>query len=137
MFFEDNVNSLSEISLILFTWSITTFIFELPTGIWADVFSRKKLIVFSRLLKAGGIAIWFVHPFLLGFILGAILWGLSTALESGAFSALIYDELEVQNSVRLFSRINGMMFASGIFAGLVANASSAFVLYHFDSYNFL
>lgn len=74
-------------------FELTIFLCEIPTGVVADVFSRKLSVTLSYFLA--GVAFLLtslsVHFWLLA--LGAIVWGISETFLSGAREAWIADEL--------------------------------------------
>ncbi len=82
--------TLSTISLVFFTLSASVMVLEIPGGIFADRVSLKYVLVFSRLLKLLAFTVIFIEPTFAGFILGAILWGGASALDSGAFQAYVF-----------------------------------------------
>jgi len=64
-----------------------------PSGAWADVVDRRRLLVLSAVLLAAAFVVWTLVPGYAGFAIGFALWGLSSAIESGTFESLLYDEL--------------------------------------------
>ncbi|GAA3571096.1 MFS transporter [Kribbella ginsengisoli] len=112
LLFTDHGLSATEVSSLFIIWSTTAFLLEVPSGAWADVFSRRKLLVLGSLIRGLGFAGWIVVPSYAGFALGFVLWGISSALISGTFEALVYDELAARG-------------AAGRYAGLIGRAKSA------------
>ncbi len=104
-------------------WSLTSFVFEVPSGAWADTVGRRGLLVLSGLIYAVGFASWVVWPAYLGFALGFVLWGLSSAIMSGTFEALLYDELAARSATDEYPRIIGWANATAMSANLVATLS--------------
>jgi len=83
--------SLSNLSIILGLYALTVIILELPTGIMADIFGRKKTFCMSLVISAiSFIVILFGHglPIL---CIGMMLYGFNRALSSGSFDALFID----------------------------------------------
>ncbi|MCG8569822.1 MAG: MFS transporter [Spirochaetes bacterium] len=81
------------ISIILALWSASVVILEIPSGILADKFSRKWLMVLGCLIHSLGIFIWFLMPNIWGFTIGFFCWGIEEAFSSGSEEALLYDNL--------------------------------------------
>lgn len=92
--FSEKGLSLSEISLLLMIWSVPLILLEIPSGILADIWSRKNLVLIGTALHAACFAVWiFADGFLL-FAIGFVLWGISEAMISGALEALLFDSLK-------------------------------------------
>ena len=74
-------------------FEITIFLCEIPTGVVADVYSRKLSVTLSYLLAGIAFLITgFSTPFIF-LALGAVVWGISETFLSGAREAWIADEL--------------------------------------------
>ena len=58
LLFADHGISASHISVLFIIWSTTSFVFEVPSGAWADSFDRRHLLVVSALVYAAGFATW-------------------------------------------------------------------------------
>lgn len=106
MFFNDSGLSDTEISVLLAIWSTTLVVFEVPSGAYADRFSRRSCLVLSTVLQAVGYASWVLFPSFYGFALGFVLWGLGGTLQSGSFEALLYDGLAANGDERLYGALN-------------------------------
>ena len=52
LMFEAGGLTLAQISLLLAIWSVPAVIMEIPTGILADRWSRKKMLLLGQILKA-------------------------------------------------------------------------------------
>jgi MFS family permease len=76
---------------------LTVFVFEVPTGIVADVYSRRLSTVVGILVM--GLAIVFVGlvPEAWAVILGWSVWGFGYTFTSGATDAWLADEIGVEN----------------------------------------
>lgn len=48
----------AEISSLFAIWSVTGFALEVPSGLWADVYSRRRLLAVAPVLPAAGYALW-------------------------------------------------------------------------------
>lgn len=87
----DKGATLSNLSLILGLYAFTVVVLELPTGIIADVFGRKKSFCLSIIVS---IVSFFILLFGRGFIvlsIGMMFYGFNRALASGSFDALFID----------------------------------------------
>ncbi|WP_433626295.1 MFS transporter [Nocardia sp. CA-120079] len=134
--FADHGLSTGQISSLLAMWSATAFLFEVPSGAWADTVSRRGLLVTSGVLLTAGFTCWTVLPTYLGFAAGFVLWGTSGALVSGTFEALLYDELVARNEQRAYPRIIGYARAASE-AAIVIAILAATPLYIWGGYPLL
>jgi MFS family permease len=120
----------AEISSLFVIWSVVGFVLEIPSGAWADTYSRRRLLVLAAVLRGIGFATWTVWPSYPGFALGFVLWGLSGAMSSGAQEALLYDELAALGAGERYPRVLGRATTVGLLAMMAATAlaSPALVL---------
>lgn len=124
--------SLVEIGLLESIFHLTSMTMELPTGLVADRFGRKK----SRLLSAfmAFISACFLlnaHSFT-ALAIGFILSALSFNLESGAGDALVYDTLIEGDAEDRYYKVRGIQevaFQSARGFGLIAGGFVAQVSY--------
>lgn len=87
----DKGASLSNLSVILGIYALSVILLELPTGIMADVFGRKKTFILSLIIFTLSFSLLLIGR---GFIILCIvmmLYGLAKALASGSFDALFID----------------------------------------------
>ncbi|MGB4439535.1 MAG: MFS transporter [Sedimentibacter sp.] len=83
--------SLSNLSIILGLYALTVVLLELPTGIMADIFGRKKTFCMSLIISAiSFLVILFGRGFQI-LCIGMMLYGFNRALASGSFDALFID----------------------------------------------
>lgn len=97
-------------------WSVTSFVSEVPSGALADSVSRRLLLFFSGLLYLGCFTSWLVFPSYWGFLLGFVLWGLSSSLLSGTFEALLYDELVASGDAASYNKVRTRAETAGVVA---------------------
>lgn len=81
-------------SLLIAVWAFTVLCLEIPSGILADVWNKKNVLIIGQSAKFLASCIWMISESLPLFILGCILWGIHESFCSGALEALLYEELE-------------------------------------------
>ncbi|WP_307873806.1 MULTISPECIES: MFS transporter [unclassified Frankia] len=123
--FADAGVSPAGISVLFALWSAASFLVEIPSGVWADVVSRRLLVILAPLLEAAGYALWVVFPVFWSFAAGFVLLGAGTALRSGTLQALVYAEVDRVGAAGAYARLSGRAQAFGGAAELVATALAA------------
>ncbi|MGW1341661.1 MFS transporter [Kribbella sp. NPDC002412] len=125
LLFADHGLSAAQISILFVIWSTTAFVLEVPSGAWADTYSRRKLLVLGALISALGYTAWITVPSFAGFALGFVLWGVSSALISGTFEAFVYDELAARDCTDKYAGLLGRARSASLIANLAATALAA------------
>ncbi|KAA3643047.1 MAG: MFS transporter [Chloroflexi bacterium] len=106
-----------QLVLVGTTLEATVFLFEIPTGVVADVYSRRLSIIVGGLLVGLGFMIEGFAPLFAVVLLSQVVWGLGWTFISGANSAWISDEVGVQRATPLFLR-GGQLGLLGNLAGI-------------------
>ncbi|MFN3240321.1 MAG: MFS transporter [Planctomycetota bacterium] len=94
LFFADHGMSAGEYGEILTAYYLTMFVAEVPTGVLADRFGARRMLVIGPGLLAAGFAtfvLWRDYP---GFVLGEILLGLGHSVLSGPPTVVLYETLK-------------------------------------------
>jgi len=119
--YEASVAGLTPVQLILVgtTLEIAVFVCEVPTGIVADVYSRKLSVIIGYILMGLGFLVEGFLPAFLPILLAQVIWGLGYTFTSGATQAWISDEIGEDDANKLFIRATQIgLFASLIGVGL-------------------
>jgi MFS family permease len=133
LLFADHGVDSGRISLLFIIWALTSFLCEIPSGAWADTFDRRRLLVLSAAIYAGGFSAWMVWQTFTGFALGFVCWGLSSALMSGTFESMVYDELVERGARGRYAALIGWAQSTALVANLSATAAAA-GLFHLGGY---
>lgn len=80
------------------------FIGEVPTGIVADVYSRRLSVIIGLFLTGIGFIIEGMYPVFGAILLAQIVWGIGFTFVSGAKEAWIADEIGEKLAARAFLR---------------------------------
>lgn len=123
--YEATVAGLTPVQLILVgtALEISAFVFEVPTGIVADVYSRRLSIIIGYVLMGLGFLVEGFFPAFLPILLAQIIWGLGYTFTSGATQAWITDEIGEEDANKLFLRGT----QTGLFASLVGMGAAVLV----------
>ena len=83
---------------------VTAFIFEIPTGIVADTYSRRLSVIIGTFLFGIGFIVEAAVPVFGVILLAQVIWGTAWTFISGAHSAWITDEVGVDEVGPVFLR---------------------------------
>ncbi|MGW3789121.1 MFS transporter [Micromonospora chokoriensis] len=128
VFFADIGLSVGQISSLFVIWSAAGILFEVPSGAWADVVSRRLLLCLAPLVSAAGFALWVLVPSYPAFALGFLLWGAGGALVSGALEALVWTELDRLGAVDRYARVLGRSRTAGVLGVVLSGVLAGPVL---------
>lgn len=119
LLYQVSVVGLDALQLVLVgtALEVTVFVCEIPTGVLADVKSRKLSIVIGIALIGVGFIIEGSLPSFGAVVLGQMLWGLGHTFTSGATQAWIVDEIGEQQASAAFVR-GAQMNQLGGFVGI-------------------
>jgi DHA3 family tetracycline resistance protein-like MFS transporter len=123
--YEATVAGLTPLQLVLVgtTVELSIFIFEVPTGVVADVYSRRLSIIIGYLLMGVGFLVEGLFPSFLPILLAQVIWGLGYTFTSGATQAWITDEIGEQPANKLFLRATQV----GLFASLIGMGAATLI----------
>ena len=96
--------SLVEIGIAETVFHITSLIFEIPSGVLADVFGRKKMLIVSTIMRMIGNVIMIISNDLFTVCLSIAFHALSYNFSSGTGDALAYDSLKLAEMEDKFER---------------------------------
>lgn len=107
LFWQENGLSLTQIMILQSLYSIAIIIFEVPSGIFADVFGKKNSLLFSVIFFIISSYIYYLGHNFSQFLIAEIFWALSLAFLSGADSAFIFDTLKDLKKENLYKKVWG------------------------------
>jgi MFS transporter, DHA3 family, tetracycline resistance protein len=97
---------------------LSVFVFEIPTGIVADVYSRRLSVIIGVFLIGAGFLLEGRLALFVPILLAQILWGTGYTFTSGALNAWITEEIGEDNAGQAFLR--GMKYEQqGSFCGVL------------------
>lgn len=120
---------LSPLQLVLVgtTLEVACFLFEIPTGIVADLYSRRLSVIIGFVLIGVGLLLQGLVPTFLAVLAAQVLWGLGFTFTSGADQAWITDEVGEEKIGRIFVRSQqislGLRIAGIVSAGAIGLVS--------------
>ncbi len=104
--YQVTIVGLNPLQLVLVgtTLELTAFICEVPTGVVADVYSRKLSMIIGYVMIGVGFIVEGMFPFFATVLLAQVIWGAGWTFTSGATEAWLTDEIGEQNAGRAFLR---------------------------------
>ncbi|MDQ4099130.1 MAG: MFS transporter [Chloroflexota bacterium] len=123
MIYQATVVGLSPLQLVLVgtTLEAVAFLGEVPTGIVADVYSRRRSIIIGLALIGAGFTLEGSVPSFAAVLASQVLWGLGYTFTSGATEAWITDEVGEERVGPVFLRGTQAALA-GTIAGIILSA---------------
>lgn len=105
--FIERGQSVRDIAVLIAIWSVFSIVFEIPSGVLADRWNRRNMLVIATVLQGLCFVVWyFSHTFMM-FAIGFVLWAIAGAFESGTEEGLIYDNLKSDGCEDTFSQVYG------------------------------
>jgi len=101
---------------------VVCLVAQVPTGVLADVYSRRLPVVTGYLVMGAGALVWVVAPTFAGILAGTMLWGVGCTCVDGAEEAWIADEVGDARAGAVFTRATQVGQLSAI-AGIVASVA--------------
>lgn len=89
--------SFTQIGLLYAVREVITNLFELPSGILADTFGRKKALAGSFILYISSFTLFYLFQNFWSFLIAFMLFGLAEAFRSGTHKGMIMDYLKLNN----------------------------------------
>ena len=120
--YEATVANLTGTQLVLVgtALELTVLLFEVPTGIVADAYSRRISIIIGYFLMGLGFLVEGTFPVFGMILLTQLLWGIGYTFTSGATQAWLSDEIGEENANRAFLRGNQYDLAGALIGMLLA-----------------
>ena len=100
---------------------LTCLVFQVPTGLFADAFSRRWAVSVGVALSGAGFIIEGSIPQFASILVAQVVWGIGATLSSGAEDAWITDEIGQERAGPLFlraSQVGGATSLIGICVGV-------------------
>ena len=119
MIYQVEMAGLNALELVLVgtALELSAFLFEIPTGVVADTYSRRVSVIVGFFITGLAFVISGSFPVFEVIALGSFIWGIGWTFTSGAHEAWLADEVGESEAARLYLR--GQKFSSyGSFVGI-------------------
>lgn len=127
IFFQSFNLSLAQIGLFLTVYSITTVLFDIPTGVVADFLGRRKTLLVSGLMWVASFSTFSLATDYTGFAAAYALMALGAAFASGTDSSLLYDSLKALKRENEYKKIMGNVGLANNLAMLISFLAGGFL----------
>ncbi len=127
LFWEARGMTIQQVVYTEILYAATIVLLEVPTGILADRYGRKKLIVLAAALGCLEFLILIYAQTFWHFATVVVLAGVAAAASSGAENALLYDSLRRHGQEALFERKLGRLYALDFGAAVLAALSGGWL----------
>ncbi len=127
--YQVSVANLEPLQLVLVgtTLELAVLLFEVPTGVVADIYSRRLSVLVGIVLIGVGFILEGSIPLFTTILLAQVVWGVGYTFTSGATQAWISDEIGEEAAGQAFLRSNQLgQFGAllGIVAGMLLGSIS-------------
>lgn len=114
----------TQVGFMVSTALLTALVLEIPTGVFADLYGRKKSMVLSAICNFIAISFFTFGSSFWIFTAGFVFGGAAAAFGSGAGSALFFDSLKflgIENQyIKHSARLNALFICFDIISGFLA-----------------
>ncbi len=113
---------LSPLQLVLLGTALegAVLLFEVPTGVVADIYSRRLSVIIGYVLIGAGITLEGAIPRFETILIAQMIWGIGFTFTSGAESAWLADEVGEERAGQLFLR-SAQLGQIGAVVGIVGS----------------
>ena len=127
LFFFDKGFSIGELAIYFTAMRLSQTVLEIPSGMIADKFGRRRSLQISRVLFLIALLLLIFSQNITFVILAALLEGVCNALYSDSDVSLVYDELNKEEKSHLYPKFIAMYDGIGFVALSVASVIGASV----------
>lgn len=128
LYLKDNLFNLTNVTLILSISAISKTIFEIPSGVIADLFGRKKTIIIAILLMIISVIFLYIGQNIVVLSVYALLFSFGKSLKSGTDKALIYDTLKEEGREYLYKKAIGIAQAVSDIGKVLGSLISTYII---------
>lgn len=120
------------VGLATVVFTVFILLFDIPSGLLADKWSRKGVLIISALALGVSSIILGSSDSLTPYIIGELFYGVYVVATSGTYQAITYDSLHEEGRSHLYSKIMGRAYALFLAGAGMANIASGFLASHFS-----
>lgn len=137
LFFREMGFSFLQIGILIAVRDISTNIMEIPTGIYADAFGRRKSMVMSFISYIVSFLIFFGFPNYYVYAGAMVFFGLGEAFRSGTHKAMILEYLRINNMESKKVEYYGSTRAASEIGSAVSALIAAALVFYSGTYAYI
>ncbi len=127
LFFQQIVNSVTLVALIFSIQAVTSIVFEIPTGVFADFFGRRKTLILQGFLTLVAITLLAFSRSFWMLALFSFIFAFKNALGSGTDQALLYDSLKQLRKENEYKKIQGRLSTLTFMGAIIGSIAGGFM----------
>ncbi|MBT3383933.1 MAG: MFS transporter [Prolixibacteraceae bacterium] len=127
LFYQDNGMGMHEIFVLKSIYSVAIVAMEIPSGWMADIWGRKKTLIFGSILGSAGFLMYSFSYGFWAFVLAEVILGIGYSFVSGADSAMLFDSLKAAKKTDEYVKQEGRITSAGNFAEAFAGIAGGFL----------
>lgn len=109
--------NMTQVMLLQSVFTLGIFLFEVPTGVVADIYGRRISLILGSLVGVLGFSLYVSSPRFGLFVLGELIVAVAFTLRSGANEALLYESLPCKSEAhQAFAKL-GTIAMTGVMLG--------------------
>lgn len=121
----------AQIGILFGVYFLSTAIFEVPTGGFADTFGHKASFALGLIIESFYYLIFFLFPSFWGIFIGMVVAALGVSFQSGANDSLTYEILHKVGKSDEFVKINSRISSVGDLAVILAAPLGLFIFKYY------
>jgi len=129
--------SLFQIGLLYSVREIIIYLFEVPSGVFADRYGKKTELVICFLFYIVSFIVFFFANNFIGFMLGIMIYGLGEAFRSGTHKAIIMAYIDIKEIKESKSKIYGKTRSFSMIGSMVSSIIAIFLVLNLPSISWL
>lgn len=137
LLFRDAGQSFTQIGLLYAIRDISTNVLEIPTGVFADVFGRRKSMVMAFAAYIAAFIVFYAFSNFYLFALAMVLFGAGEAFRSGTHKALILEYLKQNNLTHLKVDYYGYTRSASQMGSAVNSLIAAAIVFYTGNYRYM
>ena len=129
--------SFTQIGLLYAIRDISTNVLEIPTGVFADIFGRRRSMVMAFVAYIAAFIIFYAFSNFYLFALAMVLFGAGEAFRSGTHKALILEHLKQNNLAHLKVDYYGFTRSASQMGSAVNSLIAAGIVFYTGNYRYM